>query len=67
MMFIGGVPTPYSHIEIFEKITKKEINEEKVNNLLQRISDVTNIIPEGNVKLIGNISEFGRSLLNFKK
>lgn len=67
MMFINGVPTAYTHIEIFETISKKEINEDKVNNLLNQISNVTSLIPGGNVKLIGSLAEFGKNLLNQKK
>ncbi len=67
MMFINGVPCLNSHIEIFETISKKEINEEKVNNLLSKIKDLTDMVPNGNVKLVGNLAEFGKNLLNFKK
>lgn len=66
IMFMNDTPTAYSHIEIFETVSKKEIDEEKINKLLSRISDVCSIIPNGNVKLVGNIAEFGKNLLNFK-
>lgn len=67
MMFINDTPTAYSHIEIFETVSKKEIDEEKVNKLISRISEISNLVPNGNVKLVGNIAEFGKNLLNFRK
>lgn len=67
IFFINGLPCLSSHIEIFETISRKEINEEKVAELINKISDVTNLIPNGNIQLIGNLAEFGKKLLNQNK
>jgi len=56
-----------SHVEIFEKISRKEIDEIKVNNILGRISEIANKIPNPNIQLVGSLSEFGKSLLNLNK
>jgi len=67
IIFINGLPFPNSHIEILETISRKEINDERISEILNKISEVTNLIPNANIKLIGSLSEFGKKLLNQKK
>ena len=58
---------PNSHIEIIETISRKEISEERISEILNKISELTNLIPNANIQLIGSLSEFGKKLLNQKK
>ena len=67
IIFINGLPFPNSHIEIIETISRKEISEERISEILNKISELTNLIPNANIQLIGSLSEFGKKLLNQKK
>lgn len=67
ILFINGLPFPNSHIEIIETISRKEISEERISEILNKISELTNLIPNANIQLIGSLSEFGKKLLNQKK
>lgn len=64
MLLINDVPCLNTHIEILETISKKEVNEERINAILNKISEISNLIPNGNVQIIGSLTEFGKRLLS---
>jgi hypothetical protein len=65
MIYSNGLPCLNSHVEIFETISIKEIDEAKVMQLLNQISNI--VSPNQNIRLIGDLTEFGKNILNYKK
>lgn len=66
ILFVNDIPCLSSHIEILESIKKKEINEDRINAIMSKISEAMMLIPDGNIQIIGSLAEFGKKLMQQK-
>jgi len=65
-LFVNEIPSLSPHIHIVERVKIKELNEERVNKIIENIQQLINKIPYPNVETIGNLNEFGNNLLKKK-
>lgn len=63
LFMINGVPALTSHTEIIETLSKKDIDEGKVEQYIDKILEVVNALPLNKGKLIGDLATFGKKLL----
>lgn len=63
ILMINGVPALTSHTEIIETVSKKDIDEGKVENYIDKILEVVNALPLNKGKIIGDLATFGKKLL----
>lgn len=66
-LFSNGLPCLEPKEVIIDSISVKEINEENVNNLLEKFNNIINKIPNSNLQLAETLSSFKNGLLSLKK
>ena len=66
-LFSNGLPCLEPKEVIFDIISVKDINEENVNNLLEKLNNIINKIPNSNLQLAETLSSFKNGLLSLKK
>lgn len=67
ILLINDIPCFNSHIEILESIKKKEISEDRINAIINKISETARLIPNSNIQIIGSLYEFGKKLITDNK
>lgn len=66
-LFSNGLPCLEPKEVIIDSISIKEINEENVNNLLEKFNNVIDKIPNTNLQLAETLSSFKTGLLSLNK
>ena len=66
-MFSNGIPCFDPHIQISESISIKEIKEENIHLIISKVDEIISKIPNPSIQVVGNVKDFGKSLLNLNK
>ena len=64
-LFQNGIPCMEAHLEIVERISLKEIKEENIKIVIEKIENIVSKIP--NVQIMSNIKELGKEIIKLKK